>query len=235
MTDGVQIDVYDAAHRVPSHVFNALNRHERTANCVLPTLLKSRFLESQGQAPPQKQVWVVCSSKNGDGTTTLEFVLSVTEGYIDSYPVFLFTTLSSFQMTPDFLQRRMEQMARALSRFVPVQRVYAVYGPDLLARAFAWNWTSITGVQNLAEAPYYASKISYCTRETFKNNTVPLRADLTSEIRPANGDDLYDVMKCCFGFAADSVSFKKYIVQVEILNFFLETICLYGERSQERG
>ncbi|KAF9448262.1 hypothetical protein P691DRAFT_792720 [Macrolepiota fuliginosa MF-IS2] len=152
--------------------------------------------------------WVVCSSRTESGGVAVEFVLSVTEGCLDSYPLFMFTTLPTHHLTQEFVEPRMEQMVMALLRNVPVKRVYAVYGPDLLARVFARNWTQITGIQNLAHSPYYAAKLSFCTRQTFRNRAMALRADLTYEIRPADNNDIRDVAECCGGFADDSAPYS---------------------------
>lgn len=212
------VHVYSSALRVPSSVLDALKSNEPNANCVLPILLKSRLFESRNEGPPRPQVWVVCSSGTASGGTIVEFVLSVTEGYLDSYPVFFFATLPTNRLTQDFLQPRMEQMVVALRQSVPVERVYAVYGPDLLARVFAWCWTRITGVQNLDKTPYYAAKLSFCTTQTLRARAVPLRADLTYEIRPANHDDILQIAECCFGFASDSVRSRMTpLVQSEVL------------------
>lgn len=202
----IEVAVYDKALRVPLQVLDALGLNEPNANCILPILLKSRHFESSGQKPPRKQMWVVCSSKNCDGQTVIEFILSITEGYIDSYPVFFYTTLPIHQLTQEFVLPRIKEMIGALlSSGVPVERIYAVYGPDCLAKAFAWNWTNMTGTRNLGNEPYYAAKLSFCSRRTFKERTVEMRDGVTYEIRPANNSDIGEIARCCYGFAEDSV------------------------------
>jgi hypothetical protein len=229
------INVYDSSLHIPDYVIAAMQHNEPAANCTLPILLKSRLFESHNQIPPQKQVWVVCTSKESAGEVLVELVLSVTEGYIDSYPPFFFSSIPSQRLTQDFIQPRMEAMVRALSGAVPRTRVYAVYGPDILARAFAWSWTYITGVQNYVNSPYYAAKLSFCTRQTFKSRPPPLRDGLIAEIRPATVGDIPELGQSCFGFAADSVCFRRvYIPFMKFTRLMTGAVHPYIGRSHER-
>ncbi|XP_006461377.1 hypothetical protein AGABI2DRAFT_185635 [Agaricus bisporus var. bisporus H97] len=149
-------------------------------------------------------MWVVCSSKNSAGQMVVDFVLSITEGNIDSYPLFFSTSLPVRQLTQDFVVPRMQEIVKALANTsIPVERVYAVYGPDTLARVFAKCWTTATGVANLSNAPYYAAKLSFCTRGSFRDRPVNIRGDFTFEIRPANVNDIPQIAQCNYGFAAD--------------------------------
>ncbi|KXN93240.1 hypothetical protein AN958_00164 [Leucoagaricus sp. SymC.cos] len=199
-----QVNVYGSSLQVPENVLDAMRNNQPSANCTLPILLKSRSFESSGKTPPNQQVWVVCSSKNSMGDVVVELVIAITEGYIDSYPAFFFSAIPPHLLAREFVQPRMEKMIQALFIVLPVRRVYAVYGPDLLAKAFAWCWTSLTGVGNYSTKPYYAAKLSFCTRQTFKTRLLPLREDLTAEIRPADPNDIMEVAQCCYGFASDS-------------------------------
>lgn len=201
-----EIHVCDSALRVADYILTALRYREYRSNCTLPTLSKSRILESRGQVPPRKQFWVTCSSSDSEGKAIVEFVLSLTEGYIDSYPVFLYTTLPANRLTQGYVQPRMAEMVKALARALngDLPRVYAVYGQDPLAQAFAWNWTNHTGIRNLSDKPYYEAKLSFCTRQTFRSRLLSLPDDLIPEIRLANNDDIRAVAQCCYGFARDS-------------------------------
>ncbi|KAF7782786.1 hypothetical protein Agabi119p4_2162 [Agaricus bisporus var. burnettii] len=204
----IQVAIFDHANAVPPHVLTALEKNEPNANCILPTLQKSRQLESSGQRPPRRQMWVVCSSKNSAGQMMVDFVLSITEGNIDSYPLFFSTSLPVRQLTQDFVVPRMQEIVKALANTsIPVERVYAVYGPDTLAKVFAKCWTTATGVANLSNAPYYAAKLSFCTRGSFRDRPVNIRGDFTFEIRPANVNDIPQIAQCNYGFAADGASF----------------------------
>jgi hypothetical protein len=204
------IAVYDRASAVPNQVYAALSINEPNANCVLPMLGKSRQLESGGEGPLDGQLWVVCSSRNAAGQMVVDFVLSVTQGYIDSYPLFFYSTRPVHQLTQEFVVPRMQEIVRSLasSDRVPLSRVYAVYGPDVLARTFALQWTAVTRVANYINAPYYAAKLSFCTRTTFRDRPAEMRSDFTFEIRAANVNDIPEVARSCYGFAADGVSLE---------------------------
>ncbi|KAJ3576491.1 hypothetical protein NP233_g391 [Leucocoprinus birnbaumii] len=209
MSSSNSIQVFDSSLRIPRYVLNALQGNECRSNCALPLILKSQDLESRGQTPPHRQIWVVCSSVNSSGAPSVELMLCVTEGYIDSYPVFIYNHLPPDLLTRGYIQPRMAALANALAEALNgnLARVYAVYGQDPLAEAFAWNWTNITGIGNLVDKPYYAAKLSYCTRQTLRSRFLPLPDDLIPEIRLANDEDVREVAQCCHGFASDSAPY----------------------------
>lgn len=153
------------ARRIPEFVVLAMRSIEREANPILPALLKARMPESQGNAPraPQMWLWVMYQG-------VVEFVLSLTEGAIGSYPLFIVSTLAFSKLSSNHSAHCMalvSQQLRANSK-----RIYSVFAPKPLANLFSQTWTQLTGIRPMPQL-YYDAKISYLTSATMKRDPAP--------------------------------------------------------------
>ncbi|KAF9012667.1 hypothetical protein BDQ17DRAFT_1191433, partial [Cyathus striatus] len=133
----------------------------------------------------------------------VELVLSCT----GRYPVFIFTTLPVASLTEDFLYPRLQALAQELRAIVPIERVFSVFSLDQITVLFAEIWTSLTDVQSYANEPYYAARISFCTRRTLSKRQMTVSPGLDFDLRSAGEDDVEDIADLCYSFAAESEPF----------------------------
>ncbi|KAJ7817299.1 hypothetical protein B0H14DRAFT_2843048 [Mycena olivaceomarginata] len=193
---------YHSASSIPKEVWDVLNFSPQNSNCILPVALKSLAREQNDEtAAGSDQCWIVVHSHG-----TIDFVLSVTDGDIGTYPIFIFTTHPTHRLTPDFLLPRLIRLAEALRAAVPIERVYSIFAPDTITTTFVEIWCSLTGVQGY-KVPYYHAKLTYCTRKSFVNRQMTTSPGLVYELRPAVDSDLDAVASLCYQFAADSEPF----------------------------
>ncbi|KAJ7099419.1 hypothetical protein B0H15DRAFT_546209 [Mycena belliarum] len=193
---------YRSASSIPRQVWDALESHAQNANTILPVALKSLARERNHESSGRDQCWIVVHSLN-----TIDFVLSVTNSDMGTYPIFVFTTHPVYHLTPDFLLPRLIRLAEALRDAVPVKRVYSFFAPDIVARMLTEIWSSLTGVQAYRE-PYYHAKLTFCTRNTLAlERKMSVFPGLVLELRPAVQSDLEGVAALCYQFAADSEPF----------------------------
>ncbi|KAJ7125302.1 hypothetical protein C8R44DRAFT_782835 [Mycena epipterygia] len=192
---------YRSAGALPADVWDALRSNAQNSNVILPIALKTLAREQNHEAAGRDQCWIVLRSSGA-----VDFVLSVTNGDIGTYPVFIFTTHPLRHLTSDFLFPRLIRLAEALRAAVPVPRVYSFFAPDVITKQFVEIWCSLTGVQGYHE-PYYHAKLTYCTKRSFVNREMTTFPGLIYELRPAVEHDLQAVASLCFQFAADSDPF----------------------------
>ncbi|KAJ7496685.1 hypothetical protein FB451DRAFT_1208378 [Mycena latifolia] len=192
---------YGSASSLPTEVWDALESHPQNANCILPIVLKSLARERNHEPTGRDQCWIVVHSLGA-----IDFILSVTNGDIGTYPVFVFTTHPIHHLTPDFLLPRLIRLAEALRDAVPVKRAYSFFAPDIVTKMLVEIWCSLTGVQGYRE-PYYHAKLTYCTKRSFINRQMTTFPGLMYELRPAVESDLEGVASLCYQFAADSEPF----------------------------
>ncbi|KAF9256748.1 hypothetical protein L218DRAFT_881128 [Marasmius fiardii PR-910] len=189
-----KVDAYTIASKIPMNVQNALSSHPVDTNCILPALLKALNTEHVSSLPPRGQLWIVCQSVSG-----VELVLSCTNNFLGTYPIFIagLCPLSIASLRP-----RIQEMVQRLLRITVLRRVYSVFAPDDIADIFAEAWTGETGIQIYRE-PYYAAKLSSCTRETLTGHD----GEPDYYLRPAESNDLDAVAQLCFAFARTSEPF----------------------------
>lgn len=197
---GIYLSTYTSARSLPDIVWSALQENERAANVILP-----HALASLRRDPAPGELWITCSTAiSNDAEPFLEFVLSCAEWQMGTYPVFIISTLPTSALTPAFLAPRVAMMAAELQAFVPADRVYSIFAPAPLSKAFALAWSNVTGVQ-LKEKPYYAARFTYCTRRSFIDRSPTMPLDCVYDLRPAIETDIPAVAALCKEFAADSV------------------------------
>ncbi|KAF7362419.1 N-acetyltransferase domain-containing protein [Mycena venus] len=193
---------YRSASSLPSEVWDALKSNPQNSNCILPVALKTLTREQNDEnAPGRDQCWIVVHSLGA-----IDFVLSVTNGDIGTYPIFIYTTHPTHRLTSDFLLPRLIRLAEALRAAVPIKRVYSFFAPDVITTMFVEVWCSLTGVQGYKD-PYYHAKLTYCTKRSFVNRSMTTFPGLVYELRPAVDSDLEAVASLCYQFAADSEPF----------------------------
>lgn len=184
-------------------VISALKSNEKAANVIFPQILKAREAEQQGQTLAEPQVWIVCTSNHP--RRRVDFILSCTTGLMGAYPIFIFTTLLPYQLTEDYAEPRLRELAVELRDAVPIDRVYSVFSQHSIAQIFADAWTDLTGIKSYPD-PYYDSTMSYCTRSSFVNRSMTLLSDFIFDLRPAVLNDIPQIAQLNFGFASESVS-----------------------------
>lgn len=195
---------FHCASSLTEQTWDALKSNPRNTNVILPIALKCLAREQAGDFA-QNHVWITCSSHNPQ--PTVELILSCTDGEMGAYPIFIVTTCRPEQLTDDFLLPRLIPLVKALHAAVPIHRVYSVFAPEAITNLFVQLWTEVTGVESYIHEPYYAAKLSYCTKKEFVNRQMSVFPDLAFELRPAVEGDLEQVAELCHGFAAESDPF----------------------------
>ena len=197
---GIYLTTYTSTRSIPRHVWTALKDNERAANVILPHAVNSL---SKEDIPGQ--LWITCETALcPNAEHQLEFILSCVEWDMGTYPVFIISTLPTSSLTPAFLAPRVAMLAAELQAWVPTNRVYSIFSPAPLAKAFSQAWSNVTGVE-LEEQPYYAARFSHCSRRTFVDRSQTLPPDCIYNLRLATEDDIPEVAELCMGFASDAV------------------------------
>lgn len=182
-----------------------LRSNARNANVVLPSLLKISDEERHNTSPGLGQnVWITYTSEKAP--YHIQFIIACTQGYMGSYPIFIFTTLAYALLTERNIRPCLEMLAEALKKAVPVERVYSVFAAEPITRLFVEIWTTLTGIQSYSAEPYYAASITYCTKSTFVNRSITIHPSDTYEMRLAVPEDIKEIAELCQGFASSSVS-----------------------------
>lgn len=197
---GIYLTTYTSASSLPQSVWTALKDNERAANVILPHALTSLRKEVPGQ------LWITCATAHSNtAEPTLEFIMSCVEWHLGTYPIFIISTLPTWELTPAFLAPRVAMIAAELQLCVPSNRVYSVFAPAPLSKAFSLAWSNVTGVE-LEEQPYYAARFTHVNRRTFIDRSQTLPPDSVYDLRIASENDIPAVASLCKGFAAQSVS-----------------------------
>ena len=200
---GPGVEVFTKASDIPSGVWDTLEEHAVNANVILPALLTSLAAEKKGVVIPNQRWFVFYEQDNP--AQTVEFVLSCTNWCMGTYPIFIFTTRKYSALNSTYLIPRLQFLAEVLHETVPVERVYSVFAPEIIAHLFIEIWTNLTGIERHAPDPYYyAAMISFCSRRTLSRRQATQNEAFS--LRPARMEDIEQVADLCFGFAQTSVS-----------------------------
>jgi hypothetical protein len=211
---GPGVELFTRASEIPSEVWDTLEAHAVNANVILPALLTSLAAEEDGVVIPN-QMWLVFYGQD-KRAQTVEFVLSCTDGYMGTYPIFIFTTHKYSDLNSTYLIPRLQFLAEVLHETVPVERVYSVFAPEIIATLFVDIWTNITGIERHMPDPYYyAAKISFCSRRTLSRRQAT--QDAAFSMRPARMEDREQVADLCFDFAQTCVSAFPSLDEYQIL------------------
>lgn len=199
-TSNFEIGVYQSASSLPASVWETFRTHPGQSNIIFAHALKTQIKESKG-AHCQGNLWMTLSSD------TLDFVLSCTVGPLGNYPVFIFTPHPMHMLSEQFIGRRILHLVTHLQKYVPVQRVFSVFAPAMVAGAFVSFWRMRTGVAPIEE-PYYDATLSYCDSKSFVNDEYESAYTPDCEPRPATEADIPQIAKLCKMFAATSVCLR---------------------------
>ncbi|KAG9011317.1 hypothetical protein FRB93_003119 [Tulasnella sp. JGI-2019a] len=195
---------------------SVLPGREREANIWLPHAKKMARKE---QANPQQvesssgkaseQFWLSCWSTRrdthpGSNSQSLDFVVACISSPLGKYPIFLYANVPSRLLTSSFLSSRIPQLVDRLAGVVKTSRVFSVFGPTPLTKAFVTSWSRQTCSTAIPEA-FYAAKFSTCTRESLAPVGLPL--PLGHTLRLAEPRDAEAAAVLCKEFADDSVYF----------------------------
>ncbi|KAG6885038.1 hypothetical protein C0993_006365 [Termitomyces sp. T159_Od127] len=194
LASDISTQVFNQARQLPPEVWKTLQNYPRPANVILPQALEAR---SQDVA---ESLWIVCSTKS-----YIEFILSVTNGPMGAYPVFIVTTLPFELLTDEYIRPCIRSLVVALARAAHTSRVYSIFSVEPVARIFADEWTGHTGIA-LAENPiYYDARITYCTLRTLQ--PPPINEAQGCIRRPAVRKDIEEIGELCYQFASTSQPF----------------------------
>jgi hypothetical protein len=119
---------------------------------------------------------------------------------LGTYPIFIFTPHPVDQLSDDFLQSSMIHLVLTLYQHMPRQRVFSVFAPEPVAKAFACIWSIYTGIA-IEKTPYYYAAISHCSKMTPMDREVPP----FHESRLAVRADIPAAAELCYGFASEAV------------------------------
>jgi len=192
--------LFDNALSLPPSFWDAVKLNPGDANIISAHALKILSKELAGETSPfGHQLWIICGSED-----VIDLVLSCTESAMGTHPIFIFSPHPFTHHDPHFLQPRMEHLVDALHRAIPYERVFSVFAPQLITTIFVSLWSELTQIPFYTE-PYYAAKLSFCTKRSFVNRPMTIHPDLNYELRLAVEADIPEAAVLCHGFAQASV------------------------------
>jgi ribosomal protein S18 acetylase RimI-like enzyme len=161
------------------------------------------------------QYWIACYSRQNQ-TTTLELVLSCTEGSLGAYPIFIYShrAPSNGTLSPPHLSACVSALATALYDLVPATRVFSVFSLTRITHAFSAAWTTLTdNIYPIIPNPWYSATSSYCTTETFRGARVETGVTSGHVMRKATIEDLDQCANLCEVFAKTGPPFELSLSQ----------------------
>jgi len=213
------VQSFNRVSGLPDDVWAILRVHASRANVILPHAEK--VFGIQPFTPvivSDEQLWLIYTKP---GTSSIQFVLSCTEGPMGKYPVFIVPTIPIPQLTSELLEESMGALCSALLSEPDFkrERVFSIFSVNLVAEAFARAWVKHTGI-NRIEEPYYNAILSTCSKSTLA--PASFSQDHTVIERPAVPQDAQKLALLCHAFAATSVCLLLYFLEETFIN---EPIC----------
>ncbi|KIK62235.1 hypothetical protein GYMLUDRAFT_42181 [Collybiopsis luxurians FD-317 M1] len=206
LDENLDISVYNRASDIPQDVVVALQSNAVRTNVTLPLIEKTRLRENAGDVDFD-QLWITCVAIDDEGRRTPELILSCTKNDLGTYPIFISPTIPASHLTEEFVIHRLRLLMVVITAKIPTERVYSIFAPELVAEVFAELWYEMKGVAPYEE-PYYAAKLSFCSKKTFRNRqATDMGARGRYILRPAVMSDLRGVAALCFQFAKESEPF----------------------------
>ncbi|TFK65608.1 hypothetical protein BDN72DRAFT_860470 [Pluteus cervinus] len=196
-----QVTPYTNPRQIPKNVMALLRVHARNSNVILPILEKAE----KGELLSGTHLWI--THKASQSPNAFDFMLSISEGYMGSYPAFIITTWPTQRLTRENLHEPIDALVRELARRVPLRRVYSIFAPTAISVMFAELWERHTLIKALKSKPYYEAKLSFCTAQTLQLKLFNPDPDFIYKLRPAKVDDLAGVSSLCLEFAQGSDPF----------------------------
>lgn len=200
----IHAEVYNSASAIPDDVWDCLRSNPLTSNILYPYATKALDLEVNRRARPSESNFWIVSYSMSRGSGSVDFVLSCTDGPLGTYPIFIWSYPGQSLRGEDLSPRIGCLIQKLLQRAGP-HRVYSVFSVEPVSRMFAHLWTRTTGISIIRE-PYYAAKLTWCSRETLTNSRCPTPPDVMINLRVAEERDVTQVAELCRGFASTSVS-----------------------------
>ncbi|KAF9004483.1 hypothetical protein BDZ89DRAFT_1049472 [Hymenopellis radicata] len=201
---GTFYSIHRSASELPEELWTAATERAGHLNTILSVAQKCLASELSTSTPTSGNVWITLWTYYPP--PRLELVLACTSNEMGTYPIFIAATAPASRLTAQFLHTRLWLLADALRYAVPNSRVYSVFCPDTIAHLFAAIWSALTGIRRYKE-PYYAAKLSICTKETLKHGPSRNIPGIPADLRLAVPDDLKGVADLCYGFASESEPF----------------------------
>lgn len=143
-TATIDVVLYYSAADVLREVGHALYNREREANALLPRLEKlahqqrkdnphtaAQSTKSDGHSASwTPDFWLVVRSAPAAGNErTIDLILSCTNGLMGAYPIFIWAARPVRSMAKDFLQARLNVLAKQLlSSLTSPKRVFSIFG-----------------------------------------------------------------------------------------------------------
>lgn len=207
----------------PRHLLNAvgvdLEGRGKESNIVYAHAYKlaSQLRAKDGASVASGQFWITCHSRQ-NGATTLELVLSCTEGPLGPYPIFIYSHRPTARLCTTaatlHLKSCVSALARSLHNLVPPSRVFSVFSITSVTNIFATEWsTLIQGIYPVTSSPWYEALSSYCTIETLRGSKGEDTLPPGHVMRRATMDDLDQCAALCDEFARTGPPYELNISQ----------------------
>ncbi|KAG8947888.1 hypothetical protein FRC04_010246 [Tulasnella sp. 424] len=200
-----QVVRYDSPTTLLDKISGALYGREKECNIMLPLIEKLQTRPSFSTSPfcvtPSAPVvddfWLVVQTNTGE----VEFVLSCTNGPLGGYPIFIWCGRPVSTMSREFIHQRMALVTQHLLKSLPSpKRVFSVFAPTQVTRAFASEWSILTGFE-INQEPYYHATFSSVTAHTLLP-AAPSKFELPQySLRRATAADEAGVADLCYTFA----------------------------------
>ncbi|KAG6830433.1 hypothetical protein H0H92_000736 [Tricholoma furcatifolium] len=201
----ITTEVFSSAKQLPAAVWKVLGAHPRTANVTLPYALRAKEESHGHRNGTSANLWIVCSTGS-----TIEFILSVTDGSLGANPVFIFTSLPFDRLSNDYIRPCMQSLAIALDANSPRSRIFSVFSFTPVTLVFAEEWTRHTGIQLAKNPVYYAAKLSYCTIQSLNRPGSATEVLHERCLRPGEVEDIEGIGELNYFFANDAVRFSLF-------------------------
>ncbi|KAJ1302585.1 hypothetical protein OPQ81_002902 [Rhizoctonia solani] len=207
----VNITIHSSAANFLSVAFDALSLAEERSNIILALALKAQEQEEQMQQEivASQNLWLCAwttkaSPRSPSAKSSLDFVFALNDNPLGGYPLFIWSSHPSCDLTPTFIEHRVQLAAIQLYKLVPSQRIFSVFGLVPVVCAFRDIWAHISG-HNPEPTPFYSAKLSYCTKASLKSTLS--RIPQGDSIRVAEMGDHEEVAGLCHAFAQYSEYF----------------------------
>jgi hypothetical protein len=161
--------------------------------------------EFSNPSPSGRNAWIVVEAADGK-QSSIQYIASVTEEETHCYPLFIFTTQDVSRMSRAQIEAPVREIIRALSRSVPIQRIFSVFAPTRITNVFANMWSETTDI-DIVQEPYYDATFSACTPETLSARPAPLEGPYQWELRRGEIEDIPAIAELCYDFASECAPF----------------------------
>ena len=138
----------------------------------------------------------------------LAFVLSCLSWELGDYPIFIWSRERARNLRIDLLKHHIEALTKALTLFVPKERIFSVFGQAAIVNEFVQSWSKL-GIEKLPEPLYSAFQLC-CTMESLKYGEsidLPQMHEIRLVGPSAVEQDIESVANLCLGFADGTVCY----------------------------